>query len=417
MAREQTRRHRESAIGVDAALERILTFFAPLPPEEMSLLGALGTAAAADVVAPSAVPPFRNSAMDGYAVRSLDTAEPPATLSVVGEIVAGHHSGRAIGRGETMRIMTGAPVPDGADAVVRFEEVHERGDHITLARRVAQDENVRSAGEDIAAGATVVRAGVEMTAGRIAALAAVGVPRVRVRRRPRVAILSTGDELIGVGAPLVPGAIWDTNSVMLAALARQAGGTPTMLGVARDAAAEIRARLASAEMPDLIVTSGGVSVGDFDVVKDVLSTDGVIDLWQVAMKPGRPLAFGTLGATPLLGLPGNPAAAFVSFLQFGWPAIRRMLGFDAPRLPEVSARLETRLTNRVGRRTFARGARRFDGATLTVAPVESQGSAMLSGLVDADCLIVVPEDREAIEAGEIVRIQLLPNVEPAPGSS
>ena len=408
MTWERTRSNREAAIGVDGALARILTHFAPLPTKHVPLLDALGLAVAADVVAEGAVPPFRNSAMDGFAVRSADTTRAPVTLRVTGHVVAGHAAGQHFAAGEAVRIMTGAPVPDDADAVVRFEDVRERDGQIELARPVRPGDNVRLAGEDIPAGAVVVQEGSQLTPAAIGALAAAGVSRVPVRRRPRVAILSTGDEVAEPGEALAAGMIWNSNSPMLAALVRQADGEPLLLGIARDTDLDIRERLASADAPDLFVTSGGVSVGDYDMVKDVLRTEGSIDIWQVGMKPGRPLAFGTIGSTPLLGLPGNPAAAYVSFLQFGWPAIRRMLGFATVGLPESDARLAVGLTNRGGRRNFVRGVVMVEAATVVVRPAVGQGSAMLSGLSEANCLIVLPEDREAFEAGEIIRIQLLP---------
>ena len=408
MTWERTRSNREAAIGVDGALARILTHFAPLPTKHVPLLDALGLAVAADVVAEGAVPPFRNSAMDGFAVRSADTTRAPVTLRVTGHVVAGHAAGQHFAAGEAVRIMTGAPVPDDADAVVRFEDVRERDGQIELARPVRPGDNVRLAGEDIPAGAVVVQEGSQLTPAAIGALAAAGVSRVPVRRRPRVAILSTGDEVAEPGEALAAGMIWNSNSPMLAALVRQADGEPLLLGIARDTDLDIRERLASADAPDLFVTSGGVSVGDYDMVKDVLRTEGSIDIWQVGMKPGRPLAFGTIGSTPLLGLPGNPAAAYVSFLQFGWPAIRRMLGFATVGLPESDARLAVGLTNRGGRRNFVRGVVMVEAATGVVRPAVCQGSAMLSGLSEANCLIVLPEDREAFEAGEIIRIQLLP---------
>lgn len=409
MTRERTRSNREAAIGVDGALARILTHFAPLPTERVPLLDALGLAVVADVHAEGAVPPFRNSAMDGFAVRSADTDRAPLRLRIAGHAVAGHAAAQHFAAGEAVRIMTGAPVPEDADAVVRFEDVRERDGQIELARPVRHGDNVRLAGEDIPAGAVVVQEGSELTPAAIGALAAAGVSRVPVRRRPRVAILSTGDEVAEPGEPLGPGMIWNSNSPMLAALVRQAGGEPLLLGIARDTDLDIRERLASADAPDLFVTSGGVSVGDYDMVKDVLRTEGSIDIWQVGMKPGKPLAFGAIGSTPLLGLPGNPAAAYVSFLQFGWPAIRRMLGFASIVLPESDARLTVGLTNRGGRRNFVRGVATVGGVTVVVRPAGGQGSAMLSGLTDANCLIVLPEDREVFEAGDVVRIQLLPD--------
>ena len=408
MTRERTQRNHEAAIGVDEALARILAFFSPLPGDDIPLLDGLGRALAADVRARNAAPPFRNSAMDGYAIRSGDTVAPPVTLRVVGRIAAGQSIDPPMAAGEAIRITTGAPTPRDADAVVRFEDVHEHGDWIDLSRSVRAGDNIRLAGEDIPAGAIVAGAGAEVTPAMIGSLASAGISHVMARRRPSVAILSTGNEVVEVGGSLTPGSIWNSNAPMLAALVRQAGGTVVPLGIARDSEADIRDRLLTADMPDLFITSGGVSVGDYDLVKDVLREEGSIDIWQVAMKPGRPLAFGTLGTTPLLGLPGNPVAAWVSFLQFGWPAIRRMLGFASIGLPEMDAHLAVALSDRAGRRSFVRGIASVSGGSVTVRPTEGQGSAMLGGLAEASCLIVIPESNSTLEAGDIVRIQILP---------
>ncbi|HQZ88490.1 MAG TPA: molybdopterin molybdotransferase MoeA [Thermomicrobiales bacterium] len=408
MTRERTQRNHEAAIGVDEALARILTFFSPLPGDDVPLLDGLGRALAADVRARNAAPPFRNSAMDGYAIRSGDTVAPPVTLRVVGRIAAGQSIDLPMAAGEAIRITTGAPTPRDADAVVRFEDVHEHGDWIDLSRSVRAGDNIRLAGEDIPAGAIVAGAGAEVTPAMIGSLASAGISHVMARRRPSVAILSTGNEVVEVGGSLTPGSIWNSNAPMLAALVRQAGGTVVPLGIARDSEADIRDRLLTADMPDLFITSGGVSVGDYDLVKDVLREEGSIDIWQVAMKPGRPLAFGTLGTTPLLGLPGNPVAAWVSFLQFGWPAIRRMLGFASIGLPEMDARLAVALSDRAGRRSFVRGIASVSGGAVTVRPTDGQGSAMLGGLAQANCLIVIPETYSSLDAEDIVRILILP---------
>ena len=408
MTRERTQRNHEAAIGVDEALARILAFFSPLPGDDIPLLDGLGRALAADVRARNAAPPFRNSAMDGYAIRSGDTVAPPVTLRVVGRIAAGQSIDLPMAAGEAIRITTGAPTPRDADAVVRFEDVHEHGDWIDLSRSVRAGDNIRLAGEDIPAGAIVAGAGAEVTPAMIGSLASAGISHVMARRRPSVAILSTGNEVVEVGGSLTPGSIWNSNAPMLAALVRQAGGTVVPLGIARDSEADIRDRLLTADMPDLFITSGGVSVGDYDLVKDVLREEGSIDIWQVAMKPGRPLAFGTLGTTPLLGLPGNPVAAWVSFLQFGWPAIRRMLGFASIGLPEMDARLAVALSDRAGRRSFVRGIASVSGGAVTVRPTDGQGSAMLGGLAQANCLIVIPETYSSLDAEDIVRILILP---------
>jgi molybdopterin molybdotransferase len=401
----------DEMIGVDEARERILRCIRPLQAIEVSILDALGMVAVEDVVASDNIPPFRNSAMDGYAIRSADTrdASPHSPVRVVtaGAIAAGVVPTFAIGPGEAARIMTGAPIPCDADAVVRFEEVGITADGgaIDIARRVRPSENVREAGEDIRAGQVVISAGTVLRPAAIGVMAALNRSTIVVHRRPRVSILATGDEVVEPGAVLRPGQIRNSNSYTLAALVRRAGGVPTLLGVARDAADDLRAKLAAGNPPDLYVTSGGVSVGDYDVVKDVLQADGRVDVWQVRMKPGTPLAFGLLGNTPLLGLPGNPVAAFVSFEQFGGPAIRRMLGFHDAGLPEVEAVLTERIENAGRRRHFVRGVLKRDGPRYVVRSTGAQGSGILSAMLQANCFIVISEACSAAEPGQLVRVQ------------
>jgi len=402
----------ETMLGVDDALARILAHLTPLPEVDLSLLAAQGLVAARDVTSRVDIPPYRNSAMDGYAVRSADTADAPVMLRVVGTVAAGSVSDRSISPGEAIRIMTGAPVPDGADAVVRFEETDERSrpantdrDQITIERPIRVSENVREAGEDIRSGQTVVQAGQVVDPAIIGVLAAIGHATVAVHRRPRVAVLSTGDELLDAGSSLAPGQIRDSNGPMLASLVNQAGGEAVPLGIARDTAEGLHERLSRLDDIDLIITSGGVSVGDYDIVKVVLGSEGAIDIWQVRMKPGKPLAFGTLRDTPLLGLPGNPAAAFVSFYQFARPAIRTLLGHQRFGLPEEDATLTTSIENRGRRRHFVRAHARRSPHGVEVRPAGGHGSGQLTPITRANCFIVVPEARESIDAGEVVRIQ------------
>lgn len=403
----------EAMLGVDEALERILAAFAPLPPVCVPLLDALGLVVADDIVSSVNVPPFRNSAMDGFAVCSADTAGGEVTLRVIETVAAGSVPKFRVGTGEAARIMTGAPLPEGADAVVRFEEtdeswrsVAERG-YVTVVRRVTARESVREPGEDIRVGDVVVRKGTRLRPADIGLLASLNYSSVDVHRRPRVAILSTGDEVIDLGSELKPGQIRNSNSYMVAALVRQEGGEPLLLGVARDSAGDVRERLQAAGEPDLFVTSGGVSVGDYDMVKDVLRSEGSIDLWQVRMKPGKPLAFGTIGRTPLLGLPGNPVAALVSFEQFGVPAIRKLLGRADLKLPEVTATLAERLRNQGRRRHFVRGVVHHTADGYVARSIGVGGSAVLTSAAMANCFIVVPETCDVVESGENVRVQLL----------
>lgn len=404
-------------ISVDDAFERIVSRFRPLAPVRVPLLEAVGLVLAVDVAATIDIPPFRNSAMDGYALRSADTSaatrDAPVELRVTDTIAAGDAPECEVRPGEAVRIMTGAPLPPGADTVIRFEEVEllegagTGARAVKIRRPVQAHENVRDPGEDLPRGEVAIPAGTVLGAAEIGALAALNVSEVEVHRRPRVAVLSTGDEVQDLGDELSPGKIRDANSYALAAMITGYGGEAVRLGIAGDSVGDLRDRLKAARDFDLIVTSGGVSHGDYDVVKDVLRADGAIELWSVRMKPGKPLAFGEIGGTPLLGLPGNPAAALVSFDQFGRPAILRMLGHRELRLPEISARLTEPISNRGGRRHFERGVVGYRNGEFQVRTTGIHGSAMLSAMMAANCYIVVPEERERLEAGELVTVQPL----------
>lgn len=398
-------------VSVDDALRRILGNFSPLPAERVPIIDSVGMVLAEDVVARENIPPFRNSAMDGYALQAADTGMIPAALRVVGTVAAGAVSERPVQRGEAIRIMTGAPLPDGADTVVRFEETDElerdsaRG-FIGVQRKMHAGENVREPGEDIRAGSVALSAGCRLRPAEIGVLASLNEATVAVHRRPRVAILSTGDEVVDIGGQLRPGQIRNSNSYTIAAMVKRYGGVPVLLGVARDTSEDLRAKLDGAGDPDMFVTSGGVSLGDYDMVKDVLRSEGSIDIWQVRMKPGKPLAFGTIGSAPLLGLPGNPAAALVSFEQFGRPAMLTMLGRKDVRIPEVTARLTERITNHGRRRHFVRSVltRGEDGFEVRTTGI--QGAAILSAVVQSNCFLVVDETCDVVEAGTMVTVQL-----------
>lgn len=413
----------ERMLGVDDALERILSAFAPLDAVEVPLLEALGQVLAEAIVADEDVPPFRNSAMDGYAVRAADTAgasvEHPIHLRVTGETPAGSPLQRTVAPGCAVRIMTGAAMPDGADAVVRFEETDEPerpvvGDlnrespsMVGVTRPAKPWDNVRPAGEDVGRGALVLPTGTRLRPAEIGLLAALNRPTVTVHRRPRVGILSTGDEIVDLGPPLSRGQIRNSNSYTVAAMVQRLGGKPSLLGVARDSVGALRAKLAEGWNADLIVTSGGVSLGDYDVVKDVLQAEGEIAIWQVRMKPGKPLAFGHVRGTPLLGLPGNPVAAAVSFEQFGRPALLKMLGRQDWAIPTVEATVAERLDNRGQRRHFVRVALEYDGASYVARSAGEQGAGVLTSLVRSDGLLVVPEHLEVVEPGTRLPVQMV----------
>lgn len=409
-------------ISVDQALERILAAVSPLPPGMVHLTNALGLVLASDIIAGADVPPFRNSAMDGYAVRSGDTTgasvQHPVELSVAGAIAAGDSPGMVVDPGQAIRIMTGAPMPSGADAVVRFEETDEidrsamveppSHAFIGIQRSPKALDNVRPAGEDIARGDLALPAGKLLRPQEIGLLAAINVTEVSVHRRPKVAVLSTGDELADIGELLQPGQVRNSNSYTLAAMASQAGAIPYIGGIARDTVEDLTAKLEQCRSCDFIVTSGGVSLGDYDVVKDILRAEGAIEIWQVRMKPGKPLTFGRIGATPLLGLPGNPVAAAVSFQQFARPAIRRMLGMRDVSPETVIARLTERVENRGLRRHFVRAILERNGNEgYTVRSAGGQGAGLLTSLTRANALLVIPEDVETAEPGMMFQVQIL----------
>ncbi len=407
------RDERRPVLGVEEALGRILEAVRVLEPERVPALEATGRVLAEEVTADRDIPPLTNAAMDGYAVRGADVAQAGARLRVVGEVAAGHLSAVAVGPGEAVRIMTGAPVPDGADTVVRFEDTQPEGEWVRVTRAYSTGKNVRAAGEDVHAGQVVMRPGKVLRPQEIGMLAAVGHLEVLVIRRPRVAILATGDEVVPPESVPGPGQIRDANSYTVAAQVRTFGGVPLLLGVARDREELVRRgiREALARRADFIITSGGVSVGDFDLVKQVLAAAGEMRFWSLNMKPGRPLAFGVIrsaaGDVPLLGLPGNPVAAMLSVELFARPAMLKMQGLPLRPRRTVTARLTEPIERKDGRRHYLRvRLRRTEGgyeATLT----GDQGSGILNSLVLADGVAVIPEEADHLPAGAAVEVILL----------
>jgi molybdopterin molybdotransferase len=408
-------------ISVEEAQDLVLARIARLEPETVDVLESLGCVLAVDVVSDIDVAPFDNSAMDGYAVRSADVAaaseESPAVLAVVDHIAAGAMPRAAVGPGQASRIMTGAPVPEGADAVVMVEVTEGlelaggTGGTVAVKRPVRDGENIRLLGEDVRVGDTVLCAGEVVNAASVGLMAALGVALVDVYRRPRVAIVSTGDELVGISDKPGPGKIRNSNSYSLAAQVLDAGAIPHMLGIARDTEAETRALLSRAPEFDLMVTTGGVSMGDFDVVKDVLEQLGEMDFWKVAMRPGAPQTYGTIGGTPFFGLPGNPTSTMVGFELFVRPAIRKMRGFAELKRPVAAAKLTEDVRKKSDRRYFVRGiveradtvAPGADGAiAYSVRLSGRQSSAMLTAMHRANCLISLPEGVASVPAGTVV---------------
>jgi molybdopterin molybdotransferase len=405
---------RRPVLSVEQALEHILATVRVLEPERVPLLEATGRVLAETVTADRDIPPLANSAMDGYAVCGSDVeqADFPVRLRVVGEAAAGCVSTVQVTSGTVVRIMTGAPVPDGADTIVCFEDTRRDGGWVEVLTPYTSGKNVRPAGEDVRAGQVVLKPGMALRPQEIGMLAAVGQVEVSVVRRPRVAVLATGDEVVPPDQPPGPGQIRDANSYAVAAQVQAFGGVPLLLGVARDQEALVRQgiREALARRADLIITSGGVSVGDFDLVKQALAVEGEMRFWSLDMKPGRPLAFGVVDGVPLLGLPGNPVAAMLSAELFGRPALLKMQGFTDWSRPTVRARLSQPVARKDGRRHYLR-VRVYETVTGYAATLTGdQGSGILSSLVEADGLAVIPEEVEHLPAGAEVEVLLLPRV-------
>lgn len=400
-------------LSVEEALAMVLAQVSPLGGEQVSLLEALGRTLAEDIVAAYDIPPLSNAAMDGYALRAADSAratrEQPLRLRVVGDLAAGYTTDRVVGVGEAIRIMTGAPVPAGADTVVPFEETTFAATWVELTRPLAAGQNIRRAGEDVQRGATILARGALLRAAEIGMLAALGRAQVLVTRRPRVGILATGDEVIEIDAPLTPGKIRNANSYSNAAQVLAAGGEPVLLGIAHDRIEEISAavRRGLALGVDLLITSGGISVGDFDLVKRVLAAEGEIGFWQVRMRPGKPLAFGRIGGIPFLGLPGNPVAAMLSGELFVRPALARMLGQRATPRPTLWATLEESVKGKVGFRYYLRVTLQEREGRTYARLTGAQGSGILLSMVQAQGLAILPEDRGGAAAGDLVQVVLL----------
>ena len=423
--REHSHRHVEQdMLSVEEAYQRIMASFSPLEPVDMTLLDAVGHVLAVDVSAPLDLPPVANSGMDGYAVRQEDirdaSSQSPRLLKVIGLVAAGHLPDQTVVLGTAVRIMTGAAVPDGADTVVPFEETDEvqrkeRGqplDEVEIMAALPFGANVRPAGEDVSRGQLVLEAGTLLRPAEVGVMASLGMAKVSVIRSPVVSILGTGDELVASGEPLPAGKIYDSNSLSVAALVQAAGGVPRLLGIAGDNLEDLHRKLEAAAGSDLIVTSAGVSKGDYDIVKEALIQRGDMNFWSVRMRPAKPLAFGHLRgadgkAIPLLGLPGNPVSAMVAFEMFARPAILTMLGRRRLSRPVVDGVLTSPIYNADGRRVYARVEVSRRNGTYYASPTGPQGSNILTSMSRANGLAICPEDLPSKEAGENVRIIML----------
>ncbi|HEY9898514.1 MAG TPA: gephyrin-like molybdotransferase Glp [Pantanalinema sp.] len=398
-------------IPVEAARSLILEAVGPTPTEPTPLLAALGRALAEDVRAATAHPPFDNSSMDGYAVRAADLAPAseanPVWLPVVGEVAAGCGEPPTVGPGEACRIMTGAILPPGADAVVMVEETREENGQVRFARPCRPGQSVRRAGEDLAPGALVLEAGTALNAARLGLLAGVGRSHVPTHRAPRVAILTTGDELVQPGEPLGPGQIYASNAISLAGMVMEAGAVPVPVGVARDDREETRRMVEEALACDALITSGGVSMGRFDHVSEVLAAMGTVHFDRVAQQPGKPFTFATLAGKPVFGLPGNPASALVCFTCYVRPALRKMMGHRDLEGRRVRAKLDEAIRKPAGKTAFLRAVIESGPDGYRARLTGSQSSGMMTSMARANALLVIPAERDGAQAGEAFEALLL----------
>jgi len=417
-------------ILVEDALRQVLDAIQQTEPIEVPLAEANGLVLAEDARSGLDIPPLDNSAMDGYAVRANDlaraSAEDPTVLPVIGEIAAGSAPEPPVQEGTAVRIMTGAPVPPGADAVVRFEDTDEQerragsGPITAIAIRVAigAGNSIRRAGEDVRTGDTVLTKGTGLGPAQLGVLASLGRSKALVHRRPVVAILATGDEIAAPGEELSPGHIYDINTYTAQALAQELGATVRPLGIARDTRDSLTEHIRRAENADLLITSAGVSVGYYDLVKDILTEHGEMHMWSVKMRPGKPVAFGILRGgkdeqpwskpVPHFGLPGNPVSAMVVFHIFTRPAIRKMMGFAEWEVPSVEALLEEPIHNEDGRRVYARAfVTRDEAGELRARLSGPQGSNILTAMARANGLAICPEDVGQMPIGSRVRVEMI----------
>jgi len=412
-------------ISVEQALEKVLAHVDILEEEERPILDCLGQVLAEDVYSSIDVPPLDNTAMDGYAVQSRDTRgasrQSPRFLRVIGMVAAGSISECEVKPGTAVRIMTGAPIPKGADCVVRFEDTDEAqrqssSDGIGILCEAEAGLNIRRAGEDITRGSIVLSKGVVIRPSEVGVLASLGRSKVKVIRRPVVAILATGYELVDINQPLPPGKIYNSNTYSVAALVLRYGGIPRILGIAVDSEDSLVAKLHQGLDADILITTGGVSAGDYDVVKDILAKEGEIAFWTVRVKPGKPLAFGTIRGVsktgvvkniPHLGLPGNPVSSMVTFELFVRPAILKMMGKKNLTKPIIEAVLEDSVVNSDGRRILARAVVEEHNGQYFARLTGPQGSGILTSMSLANGLVIIPEDKERMEAGDVVQVMML----------
>ena len=395
-------------LSYEQALAQILDEVAPKAPLELPLVDALGLVLAENVVSLLSLPPFTNSAMDGFAVRFSDVTGATATLPISGDIPAGATAGRTLTPGTAMRIMTGAPLPEGADTVVPVEDTQAQDDCVVIREVGTLGQCLRPIGGDVIAGEVVVTSDTLLRPAEIGMLAAVGRSAIRAYPRPRVAIISTGDELVELGQELRPGQIYNSNGYALAAQVTEAGGVVVQRLHARDTPEALRAAFDACAGADVLLTSGGVSVGDFDYVKAVFAERGTVDFWKVAIRPGKPLAFGHWGQTLFFGLPGNPVSSLVTFELFVRPALLKMRGLSDISRPLVQAQLTESATHQPGRRSYQRAFAWQEQEAWFAHPVGGQGSHQMCSMVQANALLILPHDVSDIPVGDYATVMRLP---------
>ncbi len=401
--------HDKKLLSVDDARRHIHSLVEPVKEEEqLKLRDVLGRVLAQNITSPFDIPPFRNSAMDGYAVRSADLSKDRDTrLKIIGTSYAGTPLDGDVGAGECAGIMTGAVLPDGADTVIMQEHVERNDTMIRIGPGHCKGRNVRHPGEDLTAGAVVLQPGRRLMPADLGVIASLGIGEITVKRRPKVAIFSSGDELQAVGEPLGKGQIYDSNRYALWGMLTRLGVDVVDLGVVRDQRQAVEEALRrAAEDADAVITTGGVSVGEADFIKDALESLGDVDFWKIAVKPGKPLAFGTLSDAVFFGLPGNPVSVMATFYQFVQPALRAMAGETEVASLEIQAACTTDLKKRPGRTEFQRGLLVWtaDG-NLTVSTTGGQGSHILSSMVHGNCFIILNAECSGVTAGELVTVQ------------
>jgi len=401
-----------SSIKVDDARKIILEKIKVQGTEKVSISEALGRILSEDIIARRNNPPMDNSAMDGYALKAKDielaTSENPIKLEIIEDLAAGYSPKMTIQSGQAVRIMTGAPIPEGADAVIMQEDTERNENSVQVKDKAEIRENIRDAGEDVREGETVIKKGAKLLPAHIGMMAVVGRSSVLVGRRPSVAILSTGDEIKDLDDSLSGPCIYNSNGYMLAAQVKSAGGIPSYLGIARDNEEDLMEKFNWALQCDMVVSSGGVSVGDYDLVKASLKKMGQEMLfWKVAMKPGKPLAFGRIDTVPIFGLPGNPVSSFVSFEQFVRPSIRKMMGASQLSHLLVQAKLTHTVHKKAGRQHFLSAYVKWENGTCTVSPTQEQGSGILKSTVNANGLLIFPLELTEMTKGTEVTVQLL----------